>query len=357
MKIFVLTKFHDLGASSRLRFQQYINSSEFDVFDSVISPFITNSNLLVRYKMGSYGWLALLSMYLKRIRSLFQTSSHDFLWIEKEALPFFPVILELFMLRRVRFVLDYDDAVFHVYDQHRSVIIRRLLGRRLDKLMGSAALVVCGNNYLAERARKAGAGWVEILPTVIDLKRYSLSVHSIGNNALNVPRIVWIGSPSTVKYLHVLTDALRELSNRVPFFLRVIGAEFEIDGIQIEHTPWSEDTEVAAISECSVGIMPLIDSQWERGKCGYKLIQYMACGLPVVASDVGVNSEIVKEEVSGFLARSSEDWVNSLERLLTDTEMRKRMGKAGRLRVEEEYCIQKTAPKLAGWLKQVAEGR
>ncbi len=130
-----------------------------------------------------------------------------------------------------------------------------------------------------------------------------------------------------------------------------------IDSLVLKSSYLTEETEVESISECDVGLMPLFDSPWERGKCGYKLIQYMACGLPVVASDVGVNSEIVQDEVNGFLARSSEDWVNSLERLLTDTEMRKRMGKAGRQRVEEEYCIQKTAPKLAGWLKQVAEGR
>src|SRR5690606_16069608 len=115
-----------------------------------------------------------------------------------------------------------------------------------------------------------------------------------------IPTIVWIGSPSTVRYLKNLEQSLQQLAQRISFQLRVIGGgEIVIPGVNIQSIPWSEDTEVANIAGADVGVMPLLDSPWERGKCGYKLIQYMACGLPVVASPIGVNTEIVSPSVNG----------------------------------------------------------
>ena len=126
-------------------------------------------------------------------------------------------------------------------------------------------------------------------------------------------------------------------------------------GVQVESVLWTESTEVESISACHVGLMPLKDSAWERGKCGYKLIQYMACGLPVVASPVGVNTEIVEDGVNGYLANINEEWVTSLEMLLTQPQVRLRMGCAGRAKVQEEYCIQKTGPMMVELLKKAAK--
>jgi glycosyltransferase involved in cell wall biosynthesis len=125
-------------------------------------------------------------------------------------------------------------------------------------------------------------------------------------------------------------------------------------GVEVECVPWTEASEVAAIAECDIGVMPLFDSPWERGKCGYKLIQYMACGLPVVASSVGVNGQIVQEGISGFLADTAQAWVTVLAKLLADAALRQRMGHAGRLRVEQEYCLQVTGPRLVGLLRSAA---
>lgn len=357
MNVCVLTKFQELGASSRLRFYQYIPcmAGEDRVFKFFV--FIKNFELSSKYESMNYSIVKIINFYLRRLAALWRCSHYSFVWIEKEALPFFPLRLELFLLRGAPYVLDYDDAVFHTYDQHCWAIVRKLYGRRLDGLMARAKLVVCGNQYLADRARTAGAQWVEVLPTVIDLDRYPYPQSVTNSSQSDTIRLVWIGSPSTAKYLHLIHGALRDLARRYSFVLRVIGADVRMDGVQIECVKWTEDTEVAAISECTVGLMPLLDTSWERGKCGYKLIQYMACGLPVVASNVGVNSEIVKNEVNGILTISAEDWVSALERLLIDGELRRHMGKAGRQRVEDEYCIQKTGPKLARWLTRVAEGR
>lgn len=354
IRVATLTRYGVLGASSRLRVYQYSTELLNAGLSLQIHPLFSDDDLNKRYAQGSYGVWTLLRCYVHRMMVLLVRRNVDVIWIEKEAFPWWPLWAELALLRGVPFVLDYDDAVFHNYDQHRLGLVRRLLGRRLDGLMARAALVVGGNGYLAERARHAGAKWVEVLPTVIDLKRYPKPDHDrpAGHN---IPRIVWIGSPTTAKYLSLLSQPLLELAQRTPFVLRVIGAEISMPGVQVECIKWSEATEVAAVSECAVGVMPLEDSLWERGKCGYKLIQYMACGLPVVASHVGVNSEIVQHGVNGFLVRESVDWIEGLEKLLGHRNHAVEMGQAGRQRVEDVYCLQKTGPILAKWLIQAAE--
>lgn len=351
--LLLLPKFSRLGASSRLRTLQYMPWLETAGFDISVQPLISNELLTKRYKNGSYG-LALLFAYVLRLRALISRARFGLLWIEKEALPWFPVWVELTLLKGVPYVLDYDDAVFHNYDQHRNGVVRRVFRRRLDRLMAHASLVIVGNNYLAQRAQSAGAKWVEIVPTVVDLARYPepqkvlLTQTPEGDSR---PRIVWIGSPSTVQYLDLLREPLRKLATLQTFVFRVIGGgPVEIPGVQVEEVPWSELTEVDDISDCQVGVMPLLDSFWERGKCGYKLIQYMACGLPVVASDVGANSDIVIDDLNGYLARGPEDWVGALAKLLSSPKLRAEMGANGRRRVEEQYCIQKTGPRMAQFL-------
>ncbi len=357
LRVLVLTRYGALGASSRLRFLQYFSSLEASGIKVHWQPLFNDNDLQSRYLHGNYGYATVLAAFIRRIKSLLARCNFDLIWIEKEALPWWPLWFESALLRDVPYVLDYDDAVFHNYDLHRLPLLRQLYAKRLDGLMANAALVVCGNDYLAQRAHQAGAKWVKLLPTVIDLTRYILADTSekqdVGKVA-NLPRIVWIGSPSTAKYLQLLSQPLQTLAKRIPFVFRVIGAQFELTGVQVECVPWTESTEVVAIAECDVGVMPLLDSAWERGKCGYKLIQYMACALPVVASNVGVNAEIVQEGGEGYLPSIEDEWLDALTRLLTDATLRQKLGQAGRQRVETTYCIQKTGPVMVHWLRQAA---
>lgn len=359
IKVLALTKYGRIGASSRLRFLQYLPWLEQRGVQATVQALLSDEMLQTRYQRGTYGLLPLIKAYVSRWRALLSRRQFDVLWIEKEALPWMPLWLEHLLLRGVPYVLDFDDAVFHTYDQHRHAWVRRLYGQRLDGLMAQATLVVGGNKYLARRAQDAGARWVEVLPTVIDLNRYPAPVHANDlTNPHGVPCIVWIGSPTTTHYLKMLQEPFQDLARSQPFVLRVVGGEaVDLPGVQVEVVPWSETSEVASISACDVGIMPLLDSHWERGKCGYKLIQYMACGLPVVASPVGVNGEIVLGGKNGFLADAGSEWVETLGKLLSDAALRQQMGRAGRQRVEAEYCIQKTAPRLVGWLRKAGGGR
>ncbi|CAJ0894406.1 glycosyltransferase family 4 protein [Ralstonia mannitolilytica] len=345
LKVLALTKYGRLGASSRLRFFQYFPWLEGAGMKIVEHTLLSDQMLQRRYASGRYEPMSLLHAYFERCLKLMRRHQFDLIWIEKEALQWTPLWLERGLLRGIPYVLDYDDAVFHNYDQHANRWVRRLYGHRLDGLMAQAALVVVGNDYLAQRARDAGAKKVEVVPTVIDLERYRTNATPVKSS---VPRIVWIGSPSTTRYLNLVAKPLRELITRQPFVLRVIGGEgTSLPDIPIEELSWSEASEVAMIQESDIGIMPLEDSVWERGKCGYKLIQYMACGLPVVASDVGVNSQIVMQGKNGYLAQAAADWIAALETLLMDRALRSRMGLAGRQRVEDLYCVQRTGDRMA----------
>ena len=353
IRILALPKYGPLGSASRLRFLQYIKPLQASGLIIEQHALLSDNALKSRYKTGKYSSIELIESYASRFQILLKKNHFDLLWIEKEALPWLPLWLELAMLSGVPYVLDYDDAVFHNYDAHRFKCIRRIYGQRIDGLMKKAKLVIGGNQYLTQRAQEAGAPWVELLPTVIDLERYAVSSSPKPLSTDGLPRIVWIGSPYTVRYLKLLQEPLKKLAQRVPFVLRVIGGHIDMPGVQVETIDWTEDSEVASITMANVGVMPLSDSLWERGKCGYKLIQYMACSLPVVASPIGVNTEIVQEGINGFLANESGAWVNTLEQLLTQPDLAKKMGRAGRNRVENEYCLEVTAPKLEKLMRQV----
>lgn len=296
------------------------------------------------------------SAYAGRIKALLSCNKFDLLWIEKEALPWLPAWLEQALLpKSVPYVLDYDDAVFHHYDQHRSALVRRFLSGKHPALMRGAALVVAGNAYLADFAEQAGALRVELVPTVIDLDRYPATglKPKIADNTS--PCIGWIGQRVTASFLSPYKSLFARMSATGQARFIAVGIDAVSLGLPMESIAWSEQTEVQSIASFDIGIMPLRDEPFARGKCGYKLLQYMACGLPVVASPVGVNCQLVEHGVNGFLAETPEQWEHALNTLLADADLRQRMGQVGRKMVEAQFCIQATGPKLATILKQIAE--
>lgn len=223
-------------------------------------------------------------------------------------------------------------------------MVRRLLGRKIDRLMRHASVVIAGNEYIADRARRAGAKVVDIVPSTVSELRYAS-----GRPCDEPPvRVVWVGSPPTAKYLGVLRQPLIELATEFDLVLRIVGAAApDWPEVQLEAFPWSEDTEVQLIAESHIGVMPLDDTPWERGKCGFKLIQYMACGLPVVASPVGANVEIVGDSEVGYLASDVREWTDAIRRLAADSGLRKLLGSAGCARVKSEYSAEVAAVTLA----------
>lgn len=350
LKVHVLTRYADLGASSRVRFEQYRSRLAQD-FDWQRQSLLDDDYLRRKYA-GAPVFGAALRCYAQRLARLARAPRPDLWWVEKELWPYAPAAFERAVLGSAPYALDFDDAVFHNYDLHRSAWVRRLWGGKLDRLMRGSALVTAGNAYLAERAHAAGAPRVEIVPTVIDLDQYPTPAAPGDDTTL---RVVWIGSPATVNYLQALAAPLARLAAARPMRLVVIGGGApQLPGVEIEQVAWSAATEAAEIARCHIGVMPLRDSSWERGKCGYKLIQYMACGLPVVASPVGANREIVDAGVNGLLAEGDAQWLDALATLASDAALRLRLGTAGRAKVQAAYSAQAVAPRLATLLQRAA---
>jgi len=353
MKLHILSRYSRLGASTRLRTQQYLPYLAAAGFEVEVANFFDDA-YLARLYSGARPRRGMIRYFGNRLQQLRAATGADVIWLEKEALPWVPFAIEhRLMPRGVPVVSDYDDAVYHSYDQHRLAAVRALLGSKIDGVMANSAMVFAGNPYLADHARAAGARRVEIIPTVVDVTAYQ---HRPFPSADGKPRVGWIGTPRTwaehgVPMLAMLSDIMA----RQGAVFRAIGAgRPPAPPANFEFPDWSEASEVRQIQGLDIGIMPLTDTPISRGKCAYKLIQYMACGVPVIASPIGVNASVVEHGVNGFLASTETEWRDRLDTLLADPDLRRRMGEAGRRKVVAEYSIQTYGPKVAALLAGVA---
>jgi glycosyltransferase involved in cell wall biosynthesis len=354
MKILLLSRYNTMGASSRYRSYQYLPYLRRLGHQIDFAPLLSNLYLQRLYSNKNVPVLDILLSYLHRSVQLLKSGSYDLVWLEYEAFPWMPYWFEsLFMKSDVQYVVDYDDAVFHRYDRHSSGLVRILFRRKIDNVMKRATLVIAGNDYIAQRASDAGAKKIEVLPTAVDLDLF-LRGAPPQNPVFTVG---WIGTPKTAPYLQEIKEALKIVCRNGAARLVTIGSSsIDLDGVPTETKPWNEENEVEELLKFDVGVMPLIDSPWERGKCGHKLIQYMACSRPVVASPVGVNRNIVEHGTNGFLASTKNDWVIALNTLRENRVLREQLGKAGRQKVERNYCTAVTAPKLAALLNEASRG-
>jgi glycosyltransferase involved in cell wall biosynthesis len=354
IKALFLTKYSREGASTRYRFLQYFPYLEAEgvrcAFSSLTdASYLKNLYAIKRGTLGDYT-----RAFFRRVKALLNVRRYDIVVIEYEILPYFPPVFETALKAlKIPYIVNYDDAIFYRYSQSPKPWVRALLGNKIDTVMRNANLVIAGNQYLADYAAlSAGASRVEILPTAVDIKRYPLASRRKENPVFTIG---WIGSPSTAKYLTAIAPALFRVCKGGRSKVVLIGSgPVELEGVPTEVKPWSEETEVRDLESCDVGIMPLYDGLWEKGKCGLKTIQYMACALPVVVSPVGVNKEIVEDGITGILASSNEEWVNALTALRDDKALRDRLGLAGRKTAEKKYSVEVIAPRFAGLIREVA---
>ncbi|MEE9162585.1 MAG: glycosyltransferase family 4 protein [Candidatus Neomarinimicrobiota bacterium] len=355
MKILLLSRYDRKGGSSRVRFYQYLPYLARQGVEVKPAPLLNDDYVNRFYAGQSKNWGSIIQAYWRRIAVLLKSHSYDLLWIQGELFPSLPAWGERALrLLKIPYVVDYDDAIFHRYDQHASRVVRLMLGKKIDRVMRGATLVIAGNNYLAERAKKAGAERIEYLPSIIDIERYEVR----SKPKEQTLEIGWIGTQATVHYLAAIYQALSDIHSMGGVTITLLGPrDAPLEGMPYRILPWSEDKEVSEIKKFDVGIMPLPDEPWERGKCGFKLIQYMACGLPVVGSPVGVNRDIIEQSVNGFAAETHEEWVRALVRLKEDPQLRHMMGQNGRKKVEEHYSLQVSAPRLAELLHSASEAQ
>ena len=352
LRVLGLTRYTYAGASSRDRFYHYQPYLERQGIELVIEPLLDDNYVTTLYvkKKRSFVWLAYL--YARRLRQLLESRRYHLLFIEKELLMMAPAWLE-WLLRRfgIPYAVDYDDAVSHNYDLHKHRLVRTLLGNKIPDVMRHSSLVIAGNSYIAEIAQRAGARRIALLPTAVDTDVYPFAPRQRSGQF----SIGWVGSPITGPYLRMIQSTLAELTRDDNVRLIVFGAgALKLEGVRFEAPPWSEAAEPGLIHQFDVGIGPVVDEPFERGKCGFKLIKYMSCGRPVITSPVGMNRDIVVHGATGYLAENNDEWMKHLLALKHDPMLAARMGEAGRRRVEEEYSLEVNAPKLGAMLRSIA---
>jgi glycosyltransferase involved in cell wall biosynthesis/SAM-dependent methyltransferase/uncharacterized protein YbaR (Trm112 family) len=282
--------------------------------------------------------------FIRRLSDVRRAHEFDIVYVFREAALLGPAVFErLVHQTRVPIVFDFDDAIFVSYRSPSNGYLSYLkFAGKTKSICRMAAHVMVGNPYLAEYARQVNKN-VTVIPTTIDTTKYQ----PFARLESDVPVIGWTGSHSTVQHLDTLRPALQKLAKLQPFRLRVIGTpSYKIEGVDVEAIDWKSSTEVEDLSYVDIGVMPLPNDSWSKGKCGAKALQFMGLGIPTICSPVGVNTDIIQDNRNGLLADSEDEWVEKMRMLLRSREMRERLGKAGRQTVEERYSAKTQAPRV-----------
>ena len=345
-KILALTRYGKIGPSSRYRFYQYFPYLEKNGFQIDVHPFFKDTyTQKILLKSKNIFSINPFFSYWNRVIKSFSFKQYDLIWIEKELFPWIPSPIEnLFLKTNIPIIIDFDDAVYHRYDQHSNFIIRKFLSNKIRSILKSSSLIIAGNEYIASYARKSNVKNVEIIPTTINTEKSVIKINYLNKNKFIVG---WIGSSSTSSHINEISEVIINLCKENDALFAAVGVDKKkLNNFPVKIIKWKEDEELKEISKFDVGIMPLPNNPWEKGKCGLKLLQYMAAGLPVVASPVGINNEIVLHGKNGFLARNENDWIKYLNQLKTNPMLRKKMGQESLNIVKKKYSLSYHSKKL-----------
>lgn len=345
---------YDTSPGQRYRLEQWDPLLRERGVEITYEPFEDPELHALLYKPGLLGKkLQLVTRGLRRRLSLVgQVKDYDLVYILREAALLGPPVFEkLIHQRRVPIVFDFDDAIFVSYRSPSNGYLSYLkFASKTKTICGIASHVMVGNPYLAEYARQVN-DQVTVIPTTIDTEKYRVPPRKEKNGPIVIG---WTGSYSTVQHLDTLRGALKKLAEKESFRLRVIGTpSYECAPVDVEAMPWRADTELEDLGAIDIGVMPLPDDRWSKGKCGLKALQFMALGIPTVCSPVGVNTEIIQDDQNGFIAGTEDEWVEKLSRLLRSEELRQRLGDAGRVTVEQKYSAITQTPRVYEIFKSV----
>src|SRR5713101_7880664 len=347
---------YDISPGQRYRIEQWQGGLTQSGVEITFAAFEDKNLRDVLYTRGK--WLqkgiGISKAFIRRLSTVGKSKSYDLVYVFREAALFGPSIFERIVHHsRVPLVFDFDDAIFVRYRSPANgwLSLMKAPGKTRS-ICRLASHVMAGNNYLAEYARAFNAN-VTVVPTTIDTDTYR--VGSVRETS--TPVIGWTGSYSTVQHLELLRQVLCELAKRERFRLRVIGpSSYRLEGVDVEVVPWRSCTEAQDLAEADIGVMPLPDDPWSRGKCGCKALQYMGLGIPAVCSPVGINTDLISDGDNGFLANSAEEWITKLTLLLRSPQLRRKLGLAGRKTVEERFSAVSQVPRVHEIFRSVIEG-
>jgi glycosyltransferase involved in cell wall biosynthesis len=356
IRVLALSKYSELAASSRQRMVQYSGPLAALGLQLTVEPLLSDDYVKAISRQNGTRMLDVALGYAGRVRRLLTLGAFDAVWVEGDLLPYVPGFVEALLIRSAPpIVYDNDDAIFHAYELHRSALVRKMLGRKLVPLLSRVSAATCGNDYIKTYVQKYCQDCT-VVPTVVNTDVYRTQE---ARRETGMPvRVGWIGSPSTWSYVAPLVPLLQKLVSEGRISFRAIGVGHRDRTVaEFEFIDWALETEALEVGQFDIGIMPLTDDPWSRGKCGYKLIQYMACGVPSVASPVGVNEKIVSHGDNGLLATNLSEWEGALRKLVDNRALRARLGIAGRKLVVEHYSLASQAPRVAAVLRTAAARR
>ena len=341
MKRILFLALHRPGRSpsQRFRFEQYMDLMQGNEFICDFSYLISERDDGVFYGKGQF--LSKLEILLKsiarRFREVIRSDLYDLIFVQRECFMLGTSLLEKLFARKTKIIFDFDDSIWlpNVSEGNKKLWFLKNSNKTKD-IIRVSNMVLAGNNYLADYARQFNPN-VKVFPTTIDTDQY-IPVH----NPTGKICIGWSGSVSTIQHFEHVIPVLKKIkekyANQVVF--KVIGDEsYQNKELGIIGLPWDIESEIIELSSFDIGIMPLPDNEWTRGKCGLKGLQYMALETATVMSPVGVNSEIVSNGENGFLADSVHDWIDKLSKLIEDKNLRIKLGQEGRKTVISKYSV------------------
>ncbi|WP_420569040.1 glycosyltransferase family 4 protein [Thalassovita sp.] len=359
LKVLFLTRYPVQGASSRYRVFQYLPFLEKLGVQADVQSLMDADMYALSTQPGQTMrkiWATVCAV-ARRLWALRKWRQYDLIYLQRELLPFGPPIIERWLKRRGAVVMfDYDDALF-IHKSSRYTPLASLV-RSPDKVRQLFTIVDCtvaGNNWLRDAARADG-GVAETLEVAEDTAR--IPMHAPHTNDRPVT-IGWLGSPSTVKYLHLIAPVLRDIAARFPDvrFRIMGGGNFCMEGVPWQLSDWSIEAELEALADFDIGLMPLPSEDWAKGKSGGKARTYMAAGVVPVCAAIGYNNELLTDGQTGFLCASPEDWTRALEAALDDAQLRQRIASAARAEVETRFDLEATAGKMRQLFDRVLEAR
>jgi len=360
MKLLALTKYSYEGPSSRYRFYNYQKCFQENGISMTIKPLFSKRYFQSSNKLQKS--IVVLCSYVKRfseVLKLLVLKKYDLVLIEYELFPYMPSWFEYLLKRRgIKYIVDYDDAIFHKYDLSKNILIKLLLKKKIASVICNAYKVIVCNNYLKNYALQYHEKIIT-LPTVVPLDKYILEQEAYKTEQQKFT-IGWIGSRTTSPYiLEILPVFESFIENKSDVQFNLIGfdhlllSDEEIEKYHLNIIKWSEKNEIKDMLAFDVGIMPLHDDPWSRGKCGFKLIQYMSCKKPVIASPVGVNVDIVEEGVNGFLVENKAQWLRAFEKLYQSKKLREKIGYNNFHKVVKKFNNKKNCQKYSKIINEV----
>jgi glycosyltransferase involved in cell wall biosynthesis len=351
LRMLAVVPYPTLGASPRLRVEQYIPLLRADGIDVTVSPFFDDAAFRTLYLPGRYvtKTLGVLRGALRRTWDIARAGRYDIVLVHRESAPIGPPLFERSLAaRRIPYLFDFDDAIFlrAIHPSNRAFgWLRRT---NVEEVTRRAKLVIAGNDYLAGWARGHNPS-VIAMTTPVDTDRHTPGA----SDRVNDPLVIgWVGSSSTAPFLHLVDGALTRVAADHSILVRVIGGMYAHPVVPVECIPYALADEPEQLRGFDIGILPEPDDAWTRGKGAFKGMLYMAAGVPVVASRVGVNDEVI--DGGGICVDSEDGWVEALDRLLGDAALRRRMGTLGRARIAERYSLRALAPRFIAAVRDVS---